>query len=205
VTLRIVGAGLGRTGTMSLKAALERLLGGPCYHMMEVFGHPEHVPLWRAAMVDEHVDWDALFDGYAASVDWPSCGAWRSIAAANPEALVLLSTRASVDEWWTSANQTIFAAKEEGLAISPEWDAMITAMFLRFTPDWPDEAACKAAYERHNADVRAEVPSSRLIEWQPADGWGPLCDALSLPVPDEAFPKTNTTAEFRTMIGLDPG
>ena len=189
---------------MSLKAALERLLGGPCYHMLEVFAHQEHVPLWRAAMADEPVDWDALFDGYVAAVDWPVCGAWRPIAAAYPDAPVLLSTRASTDEWWESAKNTIFAAKEEGLSASPEWDAMITAMFLRFTPAWPDESACKAAYEQHNADVRSSVPASRLIEWQPANGWGPLCDGLGLPIPDEPFPQTNTTAEFRAMVGLEP-
>jgi hypothetical protein len=189
---------------MSLKAALERLLGAPCYHMVEVFAHPEHVPLWRSAMVDEPVDWDVLFAGYVAAVDWPVCGVWRPIAAAYPDAPVLLSTRASADEWWESAKNTIFAAKEEGLAVSPEWDEMITAMFHRFTSDWPDEAACKAAYEAHNAAVRAEVPSSRLVEWLPADGWGPLCEALGVAVPDEPFPKTNTTAEFRAMVGLDP-
>jgi hypothetical protein len=189
---------------MSLKAALERLLGAPCYHMIEVFGHLDHVPVWHSAMLDEPVDWDALFDGYSAAVDWPVCGVWRSIAAAYPEAPVLLSTRASADEWWESAKNTIFAAKEEGLAVSPEWDEMITVMFRRFTPDWSDEAACKAAYEAHNAAVRAEVPASRLVEWQPSDGWAPLCDALGVAVPDEPFPKTNTTAEFRAMVGLDP-
>jgi hypothetical protein len=203
VTLRIVGAGLGRTGTHSLKIALERLLDGPCYHMVEVFGHPEHVPLWTAAMVDEPVDWDALFDGYVAAVDWPACGVWSTIAGAYPDALVLLSTRRSADEWWTSASQTIFEATKEAALGDEDWQRMVTAMFRRFTPDWPDEAACKAAYERHNAEVRATVPADRLVEWQPSDGWGPLCSALGVPVPDDPFPVTNTTAEFRAMSGLD--
>ena len=97
MTLRLVGAGLGRTGTHSLKLALERLTGGRCYHMIEVFGHPEHVPIWTAAMNDEPVDWDALFDGYVASVDWPGGGVWEDILAANPDAVVLLSTRDSAD------------------------------------------------------------------------------------------------------------
>lgn len=204
MTLRVVGAGLGRTGTMSLKAALERLLDGPCYHMIEVFAHPEHVPLWHGAMVGEPVDWDALFEGYVAAVDWPACGVWPSIASAYPDASVILSTRRNIDEWWASASRTIFAAKQEGLSVSAEWDEMITSMFRRFTPGWPEETACKTAYERHNDDVRASVPSSRLIEWQPADGWGPLCEGLRLPVPDEPFPVTNTTAEFRAMVGLEP-
>jgi len=82
VTIRVVGAGLGRTGTTSLKAALEQLLGEPCYHMVEVFGHPEHVPVWHAAMRDEAVDWDALFDGCGSVVDFPAAAVWREIAAA---------------------------------------------------------------------------------------------------------------------------
>src|SRR5688572_19535710 len=98
MTLRIVGAGVGRTGTHSLKIALEQLLGGPCYHMVEVFNHPEHVAVWRAAMLDEPVDWDALYDGYLATVDWPSGGVWQSIADAYPDAPVLLSTRSTTDE-----------------------------------------------------------------------------------------------------------
>ena len=204
MTLRIVGAGLGRTGTHSLKLALEQLLGGPCYHMVEVFGHQDHVPLWHAALNDESVDWNVLFDGYVATVDWPSCGVWESIAAANPDALVLLSTRASAEQWWQSASNTIFMASDALAGQNEAWHQMVMAMFRRFTPEWPDETACKAAYERHNAHVRATVPPAKLIDWQPADGWSPLCDALGVPVPDQPFPVTNTTADFRAMAGLDP-
>ena len=204
MTLRIVGAGLGRTGTHSLKVALEQLLGGPCYHMVEVFSHPEHVPLWRAGLEGEPVDWDSVFDGYVATVDWPSAGAWREISAAFPSALVLLSTRRSADEWWASANRTIFQAMDMPTQAEPEWRAMVTAMLHRLTPEFPAEAATKAAYERHNAAVRSEVPAGRLIDWQPDDGWGPLCAALEVPVPDTPFPLTNTTSEFRARAGMDP-
>lgn len=206
MTIRIVGAGLGRTGTHSLKVALEQLLGAPCYHMVEVFAHPEHVPAWHAAMLDEPVDWPKVFDGYEATVDWPGGGVWREISAVYPDAPVLLSSRRTTDEWWKSASRTIF----EGLVANPvapgmeEWRAMADAMLKRLTPEWPDETATKAAYERHNAAVRAEVPASRLVDWHPEDGWAPLCAALDVPVPDAPFPVTNTTAEFRAMIGLDP-
>jgi hypothetical protein len=93
MTLKIVGAGVGRTGTHSLKIALEQLLGGPCYHMLECFAHPEHVPAWHAAMRDEAVAWPEVFAGYVATVDWPGGGVWQSIRAQYPDALVLLSTR----------------------------------------------------------------------------------------------------------------
>jgi hypothetical protein len=203
VTIRVVGAGLGRTGTHSLKIALEQLLGGPCHHMVEVFGHPEQIPFWSAAMRDEPVDWEALLDGYVAVVDFPGAAVWRSIAATFPDAPILLSTRSSTDAWWKSAHETILAVRPELPPGSEGWVAMSEAMFGRISPDPQDEVATKAGYERHNEAVRAEVPASRLIEWQPADGWGPICEGLGLPVPDEPFPLTNTTAEFRAMTGLD--
>jgi len=204
MALQIVGAGLGRTGTHSLKLGLERLLGAPCYHMIEVFGHPEHVPMWAAAMRDEPVDWPALFEGYEATVDWPGGGVWQSISAAFPDAKVLLSTRRSADLWWTSASRTIFEGMENSPPGMEAWFEMAQTMMRRLTPEWPDEAACKAAYERHNAEVRASVPKDKLLEWQPQDGWGPLCVALEIAEPQDPFPVTNTTADFRAMRGLDP-
>jgi hypothetical protein len=206
MALRIVGAGLGRTGTHSLKLALEQLLGGPCYHMAEVLGqHPEHMPIWTAALGGADVDWDALFDGYVATVDWPACSTWEPILAANPGALVLLSTRASTDEWYRSAHRTIFEAMRAGgdAGEASPFRAMTDAMGEAFGASWDDEAALRAAYERHNDHVRATAPPDRLVEWQPADGWAPLCAALGVAEPDEPFPVSNTTADFRTMFGLD--
>ena len=202
MALKVVGAGLGRTGTHSLKVALEQLLGGPCYHMVEVFGHPEHVPMWHAAFRGEPVDWDAVFDGYVACVDWPGGGVWRQLAAYAPDAVILLSTRDSADQWWTSASRTIFQALDR-VPGNDEWHAMAMDMLRSLTPDFPDEAACKAGYERHNAEVRAEAPPDRLVEWKPQDGWGPLCKALGVPEPADPFPLTNTTAEFRANFGMD--
>src|SRR4051794_21962660 len=200
--LRVVGAGLGRTGTASLKQALERLLGGRCYHMKEVFEHLDHVPVWHAAIRGEQVDWAKLLDGYAAIVDWPGAACWRPLAAANPEAVVLLSTRADAETWHRSAKATILGdLPDEVKAAQPElaeFGAMVGDMFAAFDPNWRDRDAAMAAYERHNAAVRAEVPADRLVDWQPGDGWEPLCAALGVPVPEEAFPHTNTTEEFNT-------
>jgi hypothetical protein len=205
MALRVVGAGLGRTGTHSLKLALEQLLGEPCYHMAEVFQHPEHVPLWHQASEGSMPEWDGLFAGYGAAVDWPVAAFWREVSAAYPDALVLLSVR-DVDGWWRSAHDTIFAATMRGVddeALAP-WHAMVMAMWReRFTDDVTNADATKAAYVAHNDDVRASVPAARLLEWHPGDGWAPICERLGLPVPDAPFPHVNTTDDFRAFAGLD--
>ena len=205
MTLRVVGAGLGRTGTHSLKLALEQLLGGPCYHMIEVFAHPEHIPTWRDAALGKATDWDALFEGFVATVDWPGAAVWEDMAAHYPDAIVLLSVRDSADAWWRSASRTIFEAVGANAVAgdNAEWYEMIQALFTRFTPEWQQEDAAKAAYEAHNADVRAKVPSERLVEYCAGDGWEPLCKALGVPVPDAPFPHVNSTEDFRLMTGLD--
>jgi hypothetical protein len=194
MTLRVVGAGLGRTGTMSLKLALERLLGAPCYHMAEVFAHPEHVPVWHAAARGEPVDWHALFSGYAAAVDWPVGSFWAEVSAAFPDALILLSTR-SAESWWKSASETIFPTSAK--AAGTPWHAMWQEIARRrFTLQLGDRAAAIDAYERHNAEVRARAPRQRLLEWTARDGWAPLCRALGVAVPDAPFPHANSTEEF---------
>jgi hypothetical protein len=193
--LRVVGAGLGRTGTTSLKVALERLLGGPCYHMFEVFQRPAHVEAWNRAGQGDLPDWDELYDGFVATVDWPAASFWPELTAAYPDALVLLSTRDSPETWWRSASATIFKATAEAdrSPFTSMW-ASITA--ARFTERWQEADEAMAAYERHNAAVRAGVDPGRLLEWQPGDGWAPLCERLGVPVPDDEFPRENTTAQW---------
>jgi hypothetical protein len=207
MTLRVVGAGLGRTGTHSLKLALEQLLGAPCYHMLEVIEHPEYIKYWQDAIDGKPVDWDVVMANYAAAVDWPASAYWRELADANPDAIVLLSVRSSADAWWKSADNTIFEISRREAPPDPAMQAqmkMAKAMLgTTFTPNWFEEDEAKRAYERHNEAVRTSVPPDRLVEWQPGDGWEPICRALGLPVPDAPFPHVNTTDEFRAMLGLD--
>jgi hypothetical protein len=205
MSLRVVGAGLGRTGTHSLKLALEQLLGAPCYHMIEVFEHPEHIAWWQHAADGDMPDWDAVFEGYDAAVDWPVASFWREISEAYPDALILLSER-DPDSWWKSANDTIFnfvkgPPPEDG---DNAWFDMVSTMMRnRFTAALGDESAAKAAYVRHNDDVRRTAPKDRFLEYRTGDGWAPICDALGVAVPDAPFPHVNTTEEFRTRAGLD--
>jgi len=206
MTLEIVGAGLGRTGTHSLKNALELLLGGPCYHMVEVFGRPDDIPVWDAAINGDMPDWGAFLSDYRSAVDWPAAAFWREIWEANPDAVVLLSSR-DADGWWKSANNTIFQITS-AQDVPPEMQAqhaMATNMLVkRFTPDWQSEGPAKKAYEQHNADVRASVPADRLIDYRTGDGWAPICEKLGMPIPSEPFPHVNTTDEFRAMTGMAP-
>jgi Sulfotransferase domain len=213
--LRIVGAGLGRTGTNSLKLALEQLLGGPCYHMAEVIDRPADVPIWLAAIRGEQPDWNGFFAGYAATVDWPACAFWRELAEANPDATVLLSTRESAEVWWQSFAATIVAALARPVpADRPDWAArrkmVVDMLDVAFTAGWREREPAIAAYEAHNAAVRAIVPGELLVEWLPSDGWKPLCAALGVPIPTEPFPRSNSTDEFRATqhapeAGVDPG
>lgn len=201
--LKVVGAGLGRTGTHSLKIALEQLLGGTCYHMVEVFPRPEHVPLWHAAVLGEQPDWDEMLQGFTATVDWPAAAVWADLHRAFPDSVVLLSLRDDPAAWWRSFSQTILQVMQRGPAQpDDQWYAMSVDMLRRFTPDYADQGAATAAYEAHNQAVRDSVEPGRLIEWRPKDGWGPICRGLGIAEPEEPFPHVNTTDDFRAMAGL---
>lgn len=200
MTLRVIGAGIGRTGTASLQSALEILLGGRCYHMHEVFPRPDDVPVWHAAALGEMPNWDEFLKEFVAAVDWPASAYWESLSAAYPAALIILSTRSDSETWWRSASNTIIPASFE--ADDSPWRRMVFAMYKhRFIEDAQNKSASIAAYEAHNAHVRATAPAERLLEWQAEDGWAPLCAALDLPVPEEPFPHSNTSAEFQERFG----
>jgi hypothetical protein len=202
VALQVVGAGLGRTGTASLKLALEQLLGGRCYHMLEVMREPEHDLFWRAAVRGERVDFASFLRGYRATVDWPACAFWRQLAELDPEAVVVLSTRDSAERWWASMEATIVPTLKSGVHAREPLVARHRSMVRellerRFCRRWDDPGEAMAAYERHNEEVRRLADPGRLLEWKPGDGWDPICDALGVPVPDASFPHENTTAAFR--------
>jgi len=201
MNLRVVGAGLPRTGTSSLKQALELILGGRCYHMWEIPGHPFDLgPGWNSALAAEAPPWDEIFDGFVAAVDWPASMFWRELSAANPDALVLLSVRDSAETWWHSADETILPYAR--MALAPDWNEgrRFLDLLERFTGTtrWNDRAAMMAAYERHNAEVRETVPRDRLLEWRAAEGWAPICAALGVPTPDLPFPWSNRRRNWAT-------
>jgi hypothetical protein len=199
MVLRVVGAGLPRTGTASLQEALERLLGGKCHHMRELPGHPFDLGEgWSRALAGQMPDWEGLLAGYVAAIDWPVSLFWRELSIAFPDALVLLSVRATAVIWQQSAEATILRVAR--LALAPDWrgghDFLTLLEKFTGTAQWDDPATLMSAYERHNAAVRATIPPNRLLEWRAEEGWEPICHALDLPIPNQPFPWTNRRAEW---------
>lgn len=205
MTLRLIGAGLPRTGTKSLQTALQRLLGGRCYHMHEVFEHLDHVPVWREALRRRMPDWEDFLADYVATVDWPASAFWRELSGRYPDAVVLLSVRDSPKTWWDSADATVLeVARGDGLPEYGDWSSLFNELLsARLTERWRDPAEATAAYERHNEEVRSGVPADRLVEWRPSDGWGSICRGVGLPIPAEPFPHMNTRADW--VEGGDQG
>ncbi|MBA3812104.1 MAG: sulfotransferase family protein [Caulobacteraceae bacterium] len=195
--LSVIGAGLGRTGTMSLKLALEQLGFGPCYHMIEVFKDPAAPARWEAAADGERVNWEEVFAGFTATVDWPSASFYKELAAAYPQAKVILTER-DPEEWYESTQQTIFAIRDERAAPTDAFVSMVRKVVYRmFDFRVHDRDWAISVFGRHNAQARAAFSPDRLLVYEVAQGWGPLCEFLGVPVPDGPMPKVNTTEEFR--------
>jgi hypothetical protein len=204
--LKVVGAGFGRTGTLSLKNALEMLGFGPCYHMMEVFPRPEHVRMWHRLAFEKSVDWDELFRGFQATVDWPSARWWREIAEHYPDAKVLLSLR-DPEAWYKSMSETIYQPmKHTAPVTAPELVRMQNEMVRKaildetFDNRFEDKPHAIEVFKRHNQEVQDTIDAARLLVFDVREGWAPLCRFLEVPVPSQSFPRLNDTASTQAMI-----
>jgi hypothetical protein len=210
MTLAVLGAGFGRTGTLSLKAALEKLGCAPCYHMIAVAQHPEHARIWASAAHGQGADWRALLGGYAAAVDWPATAFWREILDAFPSTRVILTVRDGA-AWYASFRDTIV---ECSAGPAPPRDSPLRAVYDLtrelildgvFGGRAADERHARAVYEEHNRSLRESMAPERLLVYDLAAGWGPLCSFLARPVPNEPFPHLNTRAGFlREYFGGGP-
>lgn len=198
MTLSVFSAGFGRTGTMSLKLALEQLGQGRCHHMIEVIENGAvQVPLWNDALAG-NPDFGAIYDGYNSAVDWPSAAFWKELAAAYPDAKIILSTR-SAESWYDSISQTILAtvwAPEKWPAQAVDWFRMVTKVLERSFGEAKDRDSLIAVFNAHEAAVKAAIPSERLLVHSAKDGWEPLCAFLGVPVPEGPYPRTNSKEEF---------
>jgi hypothetical protein len=211
--MQVIGAGFGRTGTMSLKAALERLGFGPCFHMIDLIRNPEPLPYWQAAANGEQVDWTEALAGWESTIDWPGCTYWEEMAETWPDAPILLSVR-EPEAWYRSTLNSIHEAKEMALrgelqgnteeAPDPATMQMINGLIWNgtFEGRFTDKEFALEVFRRHNEDVKSKVPSDRLLVYEIKDGWEPLCDFLGVEAPDESMPHLNDTESFRNMFGM---
>lgn len=200
--MQVIGAGFGRTGTDSIRHALQRLLGGRCYHMKELVARRDHHEAWLrfAESGRQGMDWEALFADYAATVDWPAANYFEELMEAFPDAKVLLSVR-DPDAWFESFQTLVRILRALGwLSFVPRIREMRrfhdTAVWNAFT-DLTDRASCIEVFERHNARVRALVPPDRLLVYRVQEGWEPLCAFLGIDVPDEPFPHVNSRGDVQ--------
>lgn len=210
MTLDVIGAGFGRTGTLSLKVALEQLGFGPCYHMMEVMGSPVKPGHWADLVAGADPDWETIFEGYRSTVDWPACHWWRELADHYPEAKVILSLRDG-DGWYDSVMNTIYHAlvaqvPDTAPAAFHTHMGMVKQLIGEqvFSGRIEDRAHAIQVFDRHNQRVIDTIEKDRLLVYRPGDGWEPICHFLGCDVPEGDFPRLNDTAEFRARLGLPP-
>ena len=205
MTIKVIGAGYGRNGTLSLKNALETLGFDQCYHMMVLDQEKDEDLAWSALARGETVDFDKLFDGYQASVDWPSCNFWQEQLTYYPEAKVILSER-DPEKWYASIMNTIYpsslaargmdnpdARRRSKMVFEVIWDGL-------FDGRMEDKDHVIGVYQAHNQNVKDRVPAEQLLVFESSQGWDPLCSLLGVPVPEETYPRVNTTEDFQTMV-----
>jgi hypothetical protein len=213
--MRLIGAGLPRTATLSQKVALEMLGLAPCYHMVNVIGHLDAVSQWERAVAGDG-DWQEIFDGFRATVDWPGAFFYKELIDAYPDAKVLLSTRGA-EQWERSMRETIWGLfygeilirhlSDAWACVDPKWRAymdLVKEMWRRSGLMSGEQSAeafgMRSAMERYNEEVVQTVPAERLLVWSPGDGWEPLSEFLGVPVPDAPFPHLNDAEQFADRI-----
>ncbi|HWX45505.1 MAG TPA: sulfotransferase [Solirubrobacteraceae bacterium] len=213
--MKLIGAGLPRTGTLTQKLALEQLGLGPCYHWVNVLADLDQVALWNRALDGER-PWAEVFAGFESTVDWPGGYFYKELMEAYPEAKVLLSVR-KPESWEPSFRETIVGmchgeslmrllASARG-EIDPKWRRyldLVERMFWgpegTFKDGWAEPAQLIEQFERHNEEVKRTVPPKRLLVWQVTEGWEPLCEFLGVEVPAEPLPHENDRETFLERV-----
>ena len=217
MSLKVIGAGLPRTGTASLKSAFEILGFGECLHMETLFNNPQLVDHWVTFFNTGTTDFAALFDGFQSTSDFPGALLYREILEQYPDVKVVLGVR-DPEEWYESARRTVFAFTpqtfSQKLKLLPRklksqrfrniaktlrlvevylWKGFFEGQFL-------DKAQAIERFQRFNEEVRQYVPADQLLEYRIADGWEPLCDFLGVPVPEQPIPHRNQRDQFIAQL-----
>lgn len=214
MTLRVIGAGFGRTGTTSLQSALETLGFDKCYHMTEVMKNPSHAYFWRDASKGKKVDWRAFFAEYQATVDWPACDYYKELMAVYPDAKVVLSVR-DPERWYESTLTTIYRIPKSLFMrlvslVVPHMRVMYPIINENiwngiFEGRFEDKEFAIEVFKRHIESVKATVPKERLLVYNVKEGWEPLCAFLDVPIPEgKPFPRLNDRALMQRAMRWGP-
>lgn len=217
MSIKIIGAGLPRTGTNTLKDCLEKLGYHKTYHMKELLVHPENLHYWKTLKETGTTQWDELYNGYQATVDFPCYPWYKEHMKRYPDAKVILTTR-PFDKWYTSVYSTIWQAGPQTLPqklgmmlkliTNPRLRSVIGCVKLSkamifgstFEGKFQDKVEAEKLFNKHHEDVKAYVPSDKLLIFEASEGWEPLCKFLGVPVPNEPFPHLNKKENFKEML-----
>lgn len=205
MTLQVIGAGFGRTGTLSMQQALNDLGFGPTYHMNDVFKNPSHAQLWLDYGDTGTANWDHMFEKYNATVDFPACCAWRELYDQYPDAKVVLTVR-DPDRWWESVNGVLYPARTlyapwllKAVPFTQRWTDMVESLVWSgtFNDRFADQEYATQVFRDHIDEVQAYCDPDRLLVFEVAQGWEPLCEFLDVPVPAQPFPHLNDSATLK--------
>jgi hypothetical protein len=208
MALKVIGAGFGRTGTRSLKVALEELGFGRCYHMIEVMKNPDHFKYWAEIMEGGKADWEALFNGYQAATDWPVATYYRDLMAVYPDAKIILTVR-DPESWHVSIMNTLYQISRrfnKFTRIIPSVHQFLNAMEKAiwegvFHNKVEDKAHAVKVFKDHIEEVKRMVPKERLLIFEARHGWEPLCAFLDVPVPvNKPYPHENDGRTIRQIL-----
>lgn len=199
MTLKIIGAGMGRTGTASLKVALETLDIGHCYHMSEVLKNPSCTTDW-INVAEGNADWDKIFNGYSATVDNPACNYWKELADYYPNAKVILTVR-DADKWFDSTNETIHSVGfAKFIKNSPFGEMVQKNIWDLMENRMQDRKHMVDFFTNRTTEIIDYIAPDRLLVYQVSEGWQPLCTFLNIPIPDTAFPRINSRDETKEIL-----
>ncbi|MGF1490031.1 MAG: sulfotransferase family protein [Prochloraceae cyanobacterium] len=215
MTIEVIGAGLGRTGTLSLKAGLEQLGFNKCYHMKELIDRPENVSFWEKASQGKSINWDEIFKDYKATVDYPGCSYYIQLMERYPDAKVILTVR-DPEKWYESVFNTIYQLSlkikqksqntETEISLHKQnlirlFNVVVEQVFQKdFQGKFRYKQYAIEVFNQHIAEVKQKVPAEKLLVYQVKEGWQPLCKFLDRPIPDNEFPHLNDRGEFKERL-----
>jgi sulfotransferase family protein len=208
--MKVIGAGFGRTGTLSLKKALEILEFRPCYHMDEMICYPKHMDIWKTAAEDKPVNWDDIFGQYQSTLDFPASLYYRELLTAYPNAKVILTVR-EPERWYRSMYETAYTMME---LYTPAWVKKYVPPYKRFADvidlliwdglfagKFADQTYAIQIFNTHIKEVKRNVPAEKLLVFNVKEGWQPLCNFLGVPVPEGVeFPHVNDHETVKAQI-----